>query len=193
MGSIAFNGGHFRKLWNVELEEFRDHLLRLSPESRHLRFGAEVSDTFIEDYASHALDSNCRVWGFFGPRGNLRGTGELKSFPNKLDCAEAAFTVEDSYRGQGVGSELLSRIIRSARNRDIHHLYLNCLSENLVMQNIARKFQADLTFDQGDVVCDLKPSHATALTRLGEVIEDSSGLVYGVLDLQHRWVDSQLH
>jgi len=193
MGSVSYNGGHFRKLWHMELEEFRNHLLRLSSESRHLRFGAEVSDAFIEDYASHALDQNCRVWGFFGPRGNLRGTGELKRFIDKADCAEAAFTVEDQYRGQGIGSELLSRIIRSAQNRDIRHLYLNCLSENLVMQNIARKFKADLKFDQGDVVCDLKPSHATALTRIGEVIEDSSGLVYGVLDLQHRWVDAHLH
>lgn len=193
MGSVSYNGGHFRKLWNMELEEFRNHLLRLSSESRHLRFGAEVSDTLIEDYASHALDRNCRVWGFFGPRGNLRGTGELKRFIDKPDCAEAAFTVEDEYCGQGVGSELLSRIIRSAQNRDIRHLYLNCLSENIVMQNIARKFQANLKFDQGDVVCDLKPSNATALTRIGEVIEDSSGLVYGVLDLQHRWVDAHLH
>ena len=186
MGSVSLNGGHFRKLWHVELEEFRDHLLRLDGDDRHLRFGAEVSDQLIIDYASHALDSNCRVWGFFGPRGNLRGTGELKRFEEMPHSAEAAFTVEREYRGKGVGTELLNRIIRSARNRDIHHLYLNCLTENQVMQVVARKFEAELSFEQGDVICDLHPKHATPLTRIAEAFEDGSGLVYGMLDIQQR-------
>lgn len=186
MGSISLHGGHFRKLWHVELQEFRDHLLRLDSESRHMRFGAEVSDEYVEEYASHALDQNCRIWGFFGPRGNLRGTGELKSFGHANDCAEAAFTVEQSHRGRGIGTELMNRIIRSARNRDVRHLYLNCLGENQVMQSIARKFEADLSFDHGDVMCDLTPALATPLTRLEEVIEDGSGFVYGVLDIQQR-------
>lgn len=186
MGSISFLGGHFRKLWMVELDEFRDHLLRLDPVSRHMRFGASVGDQYLDDYASHALDKNCRVWGYFGPRGNLRGTGELKRFSDKPHCAEAAFTVEKQYTGKGVGTQLFNHVILSARNRDIHHLYLSCLGENQVMQSIARKFNGALSFDHGEVFCELKPAGSTTLTHIEEALEDSSGLVYGVLDLQHR-------
>ncbi len=186
MATMTFLGGHFRKLWLVEREEFREHLLRLDAFSRHSRFGAEVSDDFIETYASTALNDNCRVWGYFGPRGNLRGTGELKRFDKDPHSAEAAFTVENNYRGKGVGTELFSRVILSARNRNVRHLYLNCLGENHEMQSIAKKFEAVLVFDHGDVMCDVNPPHSTALTRLEEAFGDGSGFVFGILDIPQR-------
>ncbi len=188
MGTISYLGGHCRKLWCIERDEFKDHLLRLEKTSRYMRFGCEVNDEFIENYASHALDHNCRVWGYFGPRGNLRGTGELKCFANKPGSAEAAFTVEKEYRDKGVGTQLFSHVILSARNRDINHLYVNCLRQNQAMKAIARKFDAGLCFDQGDVIGDLMPANSTVLTRLEEALEDSSGFVYGMLDIQQRWI-----
>ncbi len=186
MGSIAFNGGHYRKLWHVEKRELYDHFMRLDNESRRMRFGGEVGPEYIAEYVSHALDKNCRIWGFFGPRGNLRGTGELKRFAEQQNCAEAAFTVETEYGGRGIGTELFSHVILSARNLGIQHLYLNCLSDNIVMQAIARKFNAELAFDRDDVQGDLIPPHRTPMTRIEEAIEDSSGLVFGVLDIQQR-------
>lgn len=186
MASISFLGGHFRKLWHIEQEEFRDHLLRLDGTSRRSRFGAEVSDDYIERYAATALDDNCRVWGFFGPRGNLRGAGELKRFTEETTSAEAAFTVEVPYRGRGIGTELFNRVVLSARNRKVRHLYVNCLRENKEMQSIARKFDAVLVFDHSDVMGDLAPPSSTALTRLEEAFDDSSGFVFGVLDIQQR-------
>jgi len=186
MGSISYLNGHFRKMWHIEQSEFCDHLLRLDAPSRHMRFGGQICDEFIEDYAARAFGENCRIWGYFGPRGNLRGTGELKRFDNNSHLAEAAFTVEEDYRGKGIGTQLFHHVVLSARNRDIHHLYLSCLGENQVMQAIARKFEAKLSFDHGDVTCDFIPEQPTTLTRLEEVIEDGSGLVYGVLDIQQR-------
>ena len=186
MATISFLGGHFRKLWHVEREEFLDHLLRLDPLSRRSRFGAEISDDFIASYAHTALNENCRIWGYFGPRGNLRGTGELKRFQEDPHSAEAAFTVEPQYRGKGVGTELFNRVLLSAQNRNVRHLYLNCLGENIEMQSIARKFEAVLVFEQGEVMCDVIPPHSTALTRLEEAFDDSSGFVFGILDIPQR-------
>lgn len=193
MATISFLGGHFRKLWHIEHEEFRDHLLRLDIESRRSRFGAEISDEFIEDYASTALNENCRVWGYFGPRGNLRGTGELKRYDHDPSSAEVAFTVEQEYRGRGLGTALFGRVVLSARNRNIHHLYMNCLTENLQMQRIARKYDAQLVFDHGDVIADLTPAHSTALSRMEEAFDDSSGFVFGVLDIQQRKLSLNKH
>ena len=36
-----------RKLWPLETETFRRHLLRLDPETRQFRFGTPVNDNFL--------------------------------------------------------------------------------------------------------------------------------------------------
>lgn len=190
MKQRPFSGGHFRKVWSVELDEFRDHLLRLDTASRTMRFGRLVSDEQINDYAAHALEGSCRIWGFFGPRGNMRGSAELRKIPDQPGCAEAAFTVEPDYQGYGVGTELMKRVVRSARNRHYEHLYLYCLNDNRPMRNVARKFNGQLEVKYGDVKCDLVPEHATPLTWLQEMIEDGSGLVLAMHDMQTRWIDA---
>ncbi len=190
MGRTNFNEGHFRKIWTLESEEFHEHLLRLDKDSRRMRFGAVVSDEWISDYAPKALEEACRVWGYFGPRGNLRATAELRIMEAMPGYGEAAFTVEHQYQGIGVGTELMQRVIRSARNRDLKHLYITCLADNLKMQTIARKFDGELSFDHGEVECDLTPTGSRQLSRLSEVIEDSSGIVFTVFDLQNRWIDA---
>jgi hypothetical protein len=43
--------GMIRKLWVGETSAFRDHLLRLDPESRRTRFGSPVNNFFIGQYA----------------------------------------------------------------------------------------------------------------------------------------------
>ena len=44
-------GGLVRKLWPGEAEAYRDHLLRLDPESRRRRFSGAVGDDFIAQHA----------------------------------------------------------------------------------------------------------------------------------------------
>jgi GNAT superfamily N-acetyltransferase len=48
-------GGLVRKLWPGEAEAYRDHLLRLDPESRRRRFSGAVGDDFIARHASHGV------------------------------------------------------------------------------------------------------------------------------------------
>jgi hypothetical protein len=45
----------FRRLWPVEMRAFRDHLIRLDPESRHARFAMAVSDDFLNQYSERSL------------------------------------------------------------------------------------------------------------------------------------------
>ena len=49
-------GGTIRKLWSTEGPKLRDHLLRLDPSNRRMRFAHAVSDQFITDYASRLPD-----------------------------------------------------------------------------------------------------------------------------------------
>src|SRR5690606_23029365 len=115
------------------------------------------SDAFIEEYARHMADSGSTVFAYI-ENGEVRATAELKKLGNAWGReAEAAFTVEGVYQGQGLGSELMGRVIRAARNRGVHLLYMSCLASNAKMQAIARKYEADLRFELGEVVGEIVP------------------------------------
>ena len=57
--------GAVRRLWFGETELYRQHLLRLDPESRRNRFGGAVSDEFIQRYAEPAALNGAIIYGFF--------------------------------------------------------------------------------------------------------------------------------
>ena len=110
-------GGSIRKLWPSEIEKFRDHLLRLDKDSRRLRFAHGVSDTFIEDYASRMCDMGSIVYGYIED-GEVRACAELRKLGDVWgEEAEAAFSVERAFQDKGLGTELMGRVIRAARNR----------------------------------------------------------------------------
>lgn len=180
-------GGTIRKLWPTESDKFRDHLLRLDKETRRLRFAHGVSDAFIEDYASHMSEMGSIVFGYFID-GEMRGAAELRKLGDVWGSeAEAAFSVEKPFQEKGVGTELMGRIIRSARNRGVHQLYMSCLAENGKMQTVARKHEADLRFEYGEVVGEIVPNSPDYFSVMAEVVEDRVGYMLAVLDLQRKF------
>ncbi len=175
-------GGTVRKLWFTETEKFQDHLIRLDKESRRMRFGMAVSDAFIRTYTEGTNRFQSVIYGFFVAR-EMRAAAELRMIGDSWQGdAEAAFSVEGDYQDSGVGTELLGRIIVAARNRGVDRLYMNCLAENRRMQRIAKKYQADLYFDHGEVVGQLKPSYPTPLSLWSEAMDNSNGFVMAVLE-----------
>lgn len=178
--------GHVRKLWPQEIDRYRDHMLRLDLGARRMRFAHSVSDGFIEDYASRVLDMGSVVYGYFLD-GELRAAAELRKLGDSWGTeAEAAFSVEKDYQDKGIGTELMGRVIRAARNRGVRHLYMSCLAENTKMQAIARKHEADLRFEYGEVVGDIVPESPNYFSILAEAVEDRVGYMMAVLDLQKR-------
>lgn len=179
-------GGNIRKLWVGESIRYRDHLLRLDPASRRSRFGGGVSDTFIRDYVTRTFGLNAVVHGFF-VEGMLRGAAELRPLgPALAGEAEAAFSIEQPWQSHGVGSELLGRTLLAARNRGIKRLHMACLADNRRMQELARKFAAELSFDFGSVVGELAAARPTAMSVVRELVSDSHGFATAMLDVQSR-------
>lgn len=151
-----------------------------------MRFAHGVSDSFIEDYASRMNDLGSIVYGFF-EEGEMRAAAELRKLGDTWGHeAEAAFSVEKAYQEKGIGTELMGRVIRSARNRGVHLLYMSCLSENGKMQAVARKHHADLRFEYGEVIGEIVPDDASYFSLLAEAMEDRVGYMLAVLDLQSR-------
>ena len=179
-------GGSFRKLWPSEKERFRDHLLRLDQMSRRTRFAHAVSDSFIEDYSNHMNDVGSIVFAYVED-GEVRAAAELKKLGTAWGRdAEAAFTVESAYQDKGVGTELMGRIIRCARNRGVQNLFMSCLADNSKMQTIARKHNAALRFEYGEVVGEIVPEGGNYFSWMAEAVEDRVGYMMAVFDLSAK-------
>ena len=182
--------GVVRKLWPTEASLFCEHLLRLDANSRHMRFGHGVSDAFIEDYATRMSEPGALAHAYV-ENGMVRAAAELKPAGGVWSFeAEAAFSVESSHQNRGLGTELLGRVIRSARNRGIKHVTLNCMAENERMQAVAKKHDAGLRVAQGEVTGEIIPESAGYFSILEEAFEDRAALVYGFLDMQSRLTKS---
>ncbi len=186
MNDQQIDGGIIRKLWIGESEAYRDHLLRLDPESRRNRFGGGVSDDFINRYVDMSRGLDAVLHGYFVD-GTLRGVAELRPLGKVFSQeAEAAFSIETPWQSLGVGSALLERTLLAARNRGIKLMHMACLADNRRMQQLALKFDAELTFDFGSVVGEVAAPHPTPMSVLREFMADSHGFATAMLEVQQR-------
>jgi hypothetical protein len=175
--------GMIRKMWIGEAVLYCDHLLRLDPDSRRNRFGGAVSDDYIRAYVERSFP-RAVIHGFF-VSGVLRGAAELHTLSPPHD-AEAAISIERPWQSHGVGSVLLARTLLSARNRSIKFLRMACLADNRRMQDLARKFNAELSFDFGSVIGEVATPRATPLSMMRELLADSHGVTTTMFDVQSR-------
>ena len=183
MYQVFIEDGVIRKLWGVERDAYRDHLLRLDAESRRNRFCGTIADSIIRAYAATARGSDVIVHDGFFVDGVLRGAADLRL--NRRE-AEAAFSIEKRWQSLGIGSALLERSLLAARNRGIKRLEVCCLTENQRRQQLARKFEAELTFDFGTVIGKLENPHPTPLSVMRELAVDGHSFAAACVDFQSR-------
>ncbi len=182
----AEHEGVIRKLLLTETALVRDHLLRLDPESRRLRFFREVSDDFLRDYAMKFAELGTIIYGYI-VGGEVRAIAELKRSPLSGDAtAEAAFSVEKEFVNHGIGTELMGRIILSARNRGLKHLVLVCMPDNAKMRAIAAKHATDLHFEDGTTVADIVPKAPDYFSYASEALDDRLSFMQAFFDLDAR-------
>jgi GNAT superfamily N-acetyltransferase len=186
MQDVLPEGGTIRKLWIGETAKYRDHILRLDPLSRRNRFAGGVSDDFVSRYVDLSTSLDAVVHGFF-VGGLMRGGAELRPlgmrFPRQ---AEAAISVEKAWQSHGVGSALLRHTLLAARNRGIRHLHMACLADNARMQQLARKFDAELSFDFDSVIGEVESARPTPLSLMREMMSDGHSFATAMLDLQSK-------
>jgi GNAT superfamily N-acetyltransferase len=175
-----------RKLWIGETDRYREHLLRLDPQSRRSRFGGAISDETVGKYVDDCFALDAIVHGCF-IAGVLRGGAELRPLGlRRPRQAEAALSVERSWQSHGIGSALLQRTLLAACNRGYRLLHIACRADNERMQQLASKFDAELSFDFGSVVGEVAASRPTPLSLLRELLTDGDGIATAMLELQSR-------
>ena len=137
---------------------------RLSSQSRWQRFAAplhRLSDGQL-DYLTD-LDNHDRVaWcASVGQDDQELGIGLARyvRLHEERDAAEFALTVVDAYQGQGVGSQLMRRLIASAHENGLRALRGYVLRGNQRMLAICRRLDADLTSaDASTIVAEIDVS-----------------------------------
>ena len=189
MSDVLTHGGLLRRLYAADQAAYLAHLLRLDADTRHDRFGMAVSDDWLATYAKGCFGPWDLVYGFF-VGGEIRAAGELRQLVKNSFAlnrhGEAAFSVEKDWRRHGIGTLLMEKIVRAAQNRRDISLHLMCLAQNKAMQGLARKFSADLEFGTDEVTGRLVGHHVSALSLIGEAVDDAAGLVQAMLERGRR-------
>ncbi len=169
-----------RRLWSADQSTLVEYFQRLDLPTRRLRFFAPVNDGFVRSYAEDLLSMDTLVFGAF-PDQQLHGVAELRGL---LNCwprrVEVALLVEPAWQDAGIGDALLNRIIAAARNRRITAIHMRCLLENKRMQNLAKKYDAVLDFDVGEVEAKLDPSWPTPMSVFEEMFGDTHSYLQSV-------------
>lgn len=152
--------GIIRRLRPSELKLFREHLLRLDRESRWDRFNGSISDPFLKDYANRCFAEGATVLGYVED-GKVLAAAELHEQPQfENPTGEIAFSVEHDLQHRGIGSELFRRLLAHARSLGYTQLSVTTHPQNEPMRALARKFDAHLSFQEGETVgwIELDPS-----------------------------------
>jgi len=167
----SFSRGWFRSLSPDERPALVAHWQRLSPDSLRRRFLRPMRDEDLETHAARALAPGAETIGWFRD-GVLRAVTDIY-----LDrgMAEAAFSVEAEYRGQGIGRRLLEHALRRARNRHCRALLVMTTRDNMPMVRLALSAGARLEHDGTDVVGHFDLARADPASHFADAAEEEAG------------------
>ena len=131
-----------RKLAHLDKQKLIDHFMNdIVGEDRRLRFGFEAPDSSVKEYIDNSIKYDygyCSMWFVVDEGDKIVATCHV-SLNKETNTAEMGCTVSPEFRNQKVGQELFNRGVTWARMAGAEHVFMHCLSENKVIQHIAKK------------------------------------------------------
>ena len=140
-------GVTIRILGKTDIPLLEEHLTGLDDYGRHMRFNGSVNTDGIADYARRCIHPGVMVIAAEKDH-HVIGVAELH--PATMNVAEAAFSIDQKWRGKGIGAALFAMILEAAWSRGLTELDLATDSSNEAMKKLARKFGAEMSFDHGE-------------------------------------------
>ncbi|MDO9278864.1 MAG: GNAT family N-acetyltransferase [Polaromonas sp.] len=163
-----------RSLGAGHSDRILQHLLKLDPADRYLRFGYAASDVQIQRYVTSIHFERDEIFGIYNRRLELIAMAHL-AFAVKSDftsCAEFGVSVTARARGRGYGARLFDRAVMHARNEGVHMIFIHALSQNTNMLNIARNAGAIVQRDGSDSEAYLRLAPADLDSQMSEFVEE---------------------
>jgi N-acetylglutamate synthase-like GNAT family acetyltransferase len=121
----------------LDYKKLQQHFLEdIVGNDRRLRFGAVVSNQYILDYIEHPKFTD--MWFVVEDKERIVATCHV-AYDKEHNVAELGLTVSADYRNQKLGQQLFDRGVTWARMMGAESIFMHCLTENHIMQQIARK------------------------------------------------------
>lgn len=119
-------------------QRLTEHLTSLREGDRYLRFGYKIRDDQLAKYVERSYDLEQSQWfGVFDDDNNVIASLHVIMVTSKK--AEMGCTVDVDHRGHGIGQLLFDRGVSAARAAGARQIFMQCLSENKIIQHIAKK------------------------------------------------------
>jgi RimJ/RimL family protein N-acetyltransferase len=177
-----------RKLmYEIDRGKLIDHfLVDIVGQDRYLRFGHVASNENVMEYVDHSLEDygHYDMWFIVEDEERIVGTVHVslqRLSKNGVDhgySAEMGFTVSPNYRERGIGQQLFDRGATWAMMKGAKTLYTQCLSENTVMQHIAKKNgMTVVTIGQGEKEATVKATKGVSQAYYDDKLFDSLAFV----------------
>lgn len=122
----------------ADVQRIVDHLLRLAPEDRSLRFAAGlVTDDTIRRYGGGIRFGRDAAFGLIDAAGTVVGVAHACLYEVRgVRTIEASFSVDAAWRGQGCGSRLMRAVEAHAAAVGAAVLVGQCATKNTPMRRI---------------------------------------------------------
>ena len=148
-----------------------EHLKRLSPEDRYLRFGAQLGDERIEHYVREQIKTGDHIFAVFDDAGELAALLHMARELRDPKGFELGISVDESHRKSGFAGKLFEKAIAFAKTLGAKHIYTYCLSENKAMQHLARKAGLNVMLEYGDLTGKLDIAEQGGFDQLRNLVD----------------------
>jgi GNAT superfamily N-acetyltransferase len=158
------------RLRETHREALLSHFISLDAEDRRLRFGSNISDDGLGEYAARIDFGRDGLFAVRDDKGRLLAVMHV-AFGEK--SAELGLSVLPDWRGNGMGSALFRRAVTHLRNRGVREVFVHCLTENGAMMHIARKYRMRIIPAGMETDARLVLDPPNARSRLSEWLHDN--------------------
>ena len=142
-----------RPLRNEDRQREYDFIKRLSPESRHMRFLAQISEpgtALLDQLMDTDNKQRTAFIALVHEHGKLIEIGISRYAATGEHQCECAVTVADEWRHLGLGTLLMEHLIKAARHNGFRQMYSVDAASNALMRDLAKSLGFETQNDPDD-------------------------------------------